>query len=89
MNLNQALGMALRELRISNGLSQETLGLSQTFISDVERGKKSLTIGKLEELCATLGIDPAVLVIRASLIKSPNQTADQFLEAIRHQLDNT
>ena len=47
----EALGRVIRERRVSLGMSQEELadkaGLHRTYISDVERGIRNLTLGAL------------------------------------------
>jgi len=46
-----ALGKCIRERRIALGMSQEELaeksGLHRTYVSDVERGIRNLTVGAL------------------------------------------
>ena len=46
MEVSKAFGVALRKLRLSQGLTQEQLGfeadLRRTFISSLELGEKSL-----------------------------------------------
>jgi len=52
-------GERIRQIREARGLSQGTLaaraGLSQAHLSDVERGRKSLTIERAQALAAALG----------------------------------
>jgi transcriptional regulator with XRE-family HTH domain len=86
MNLDEALGIALKEIRTGKGLSQETIGASQTFVSDVERGKKSITVGKLEEFALSVGVEPATLLVKAAMIQSPTCSLVDLLEKIRQDL---
>ena len=55
-----SFGMALREVRLSSGLSQEALalkvGLDRTFVSATERGRKNLTLVSMLRLCEGLDI---------------------------------
>lgn len=64
MNINQAFGQALREIRKSKNLSQEDFSLvsSRTYISSLERGIKSPTLEKIEEICSTLKVHPLDLL---------------------------
>lgn len=59
----------IRRKRLAAGLSQEELayraGLHRTYISLVERGKKSPTIDSLEQIASALGIEPAELLMPA------------------------
>ena len=56
MDLNHALGQAIKELRIAKGLSQELIGASQTYVSDIERGLKFLSVEKLDQFFRALGL---------------------------------
>ena len=55
-----ALGKTIRERRVALGMSQEELaersGLHRTYISDVERGIRNLTIGALWFVARGLGM---------------------------------
>ncbi|AWH19212.1 transcriptional regulator [Stenotrophomonas sp. ZAC14D2_NAIMI4_7] len=61
-----ALIEAVRSARISAGLTQaqvsEQLGRSQSFISDVERGKRRLDIVELRDIAQLSGLTLASLV---------------------------
>lgn len=50
----------LREVRMSQGLSQEKLAelasLHRTYISLVERGERNITIDNMEKLAIALGV---------------------------------
>ena len=54
------IGNKLKELRVLKGLTQEELAeradLHPTYIGQVERGEKSLTIASLEKIVEGLGI---------------------------------
>jgi len=60
------LGQVIRDRRKSRGLSQEELafksGLHRTYISQIERGLKSLTVETLFKLGKTLGARPSELI---------------------------
>lgn len=66
MDLNQALGMAIRDFRIEKGLTQEDFSevSSRTYLSILERGMKSPTIEKVDQLCSVMNIHPKSLVER-------------------------
>lgn len=63
MERKLAFGSALKAVRLRKGIAQEQLGASQSFISTLERGIRSPTIEKVEELAARLGVNPATLII--------------------------
>ena len=51
-------GKAVRKLRIAQGISQEELadlcGLHRTYISDVELGKRNLSLENIERIACAL-----------------------------------
>lgn len=55
-----SLGKVIRERRVALGMSQEELaekaGLHRTYVSDVERGIRNLTVGALWFLSNGLGL---------------------------------
>ncbi|MGA8364940.1 MAG: helix-turn-helix transcriptional regulator [Solirubrobacteraceae bacterium] len=60
------LGARVREHRNALGLSQEALahksGIHWTFLGQVERGQRNLSLHNLLKLAAGLEVDPAELV---------------------------
>lgn len=59
MNVKEKIGFYLRDMRKRKGLTQEKLsyevGLDKTYISEVENGKRNISIVNLEKLILTLG----------------------------------
>jgi transcriptional regulator with XRE-family HTH domain len=64
---------ALRTARLARGLSQEDLSelSSRTYVSTLERGGKSPTLMKVEQLASMMGIHPLSLLVLA-YSKSPS-----------------
>lgn len=62
----RVLGERIRTRREALGLSQEALadrcGVHWTFLGQVERGRRNLSLHNLLKLAAGLGVDPAELV---------------------------
>jgi transcriptional regulator with XRE-family HTH domain len=60
------LGEELRKARETAGLSQERLafeaGVHRTYVSLLERGKKSPTVSVLFRICRALDISPSQLI---------------------------
>ncbi len=54
----------LKKLRNARGLSQEDFGLvsSRTYVSSLERGLKSPTLSKVDDLSEVLGVHPLILL---------------------------
>lgn len=61
------LGINIRNLRTSLGLSQESLsiktGVPRAYISDVERGKINITLDKIVTISNALNVSIAQLFI--------------------------
>ncbi len=57
------IGKNIKKIRTQKGLSQQQLaqksGISQSFLSDLENGKKSPTVDSLNKICRSLGISLA------------------------------
>ncbi len=55
-----AIGLRVRKLRKSKGMSQEEFALEanldRTYISDVERGARNISVKNLHKISSTLGI---------------------------------
>lgn len=53
-------GQTIRNLRLSKGISQESFanicGLHRTYISDVELGKRNISLENIEKMSSALGI---------------------------------
>jgi len=60
MDIKQKFGLAIKEYRQRNGLSQEELaelsGLHRTYISDVERGERNVSLENIEKIAVALHI---------------------------------
>ncbi|ULQ47565.1 helix-turn-helix domain-containing protein [Flagellatimonas centrodinii] len=64
--LREQLARNLRAARQHAGLTQEQLaersGLHQTYLSDIERGKRNVTLDVVERLAAALSVAPLALL---------------------------
>jgi transcriptional regulator with XRE-family HTH domain len=62
----RVLGERIRERRLALGLSQESLaersGVHWTFLGQVERGRRNLSLHNLLKIAAGLAVDPAELI---------------------------
>ncbi|KQO49442.1 XRE family transcriptional regulator [Methylobacterium sp. Leaf86] len=75
MDARAIIGWNLRELRVSQGLSQERLalaaGIDRAYIGRVERGSENVTIATLEAVAQVLKVPVA------ALLTEPDQGAPQ------------
>lgn len=67
IRFNQNIGKRIRELRDQQGLSQEEcsngIGLTASFISNLERGISGLSTFNLLQLCKVLNVSPNQLLM--------------------------
>ncbi|MCA8264004.1 helix-turn-helix transcriptional regulator [Burkholderia multivorans] len=78
---------ALRRIRKTRGLSQEAFSdvSSRTYLSSLERGLKSPTLNKIEDVCAVLDVHPLTLLVLAyagSDPKSIHELMDQIAREV-------
>jgi transcriptional regulator with XRE-family HTH domain len=68
MDLAEAFGVVVRELRIKAGLTQEQLGfeagIRRTFVSVLELGHQQPTLTTIFKLAPALGVSAADLIER-------------------------
>lgn len=61
-----AFGRRVRELRKSKGISQERLaemaGIDRSYMGNIERGEKNITLKKAYEVCDALDVEIQDLV---------------------------
>lgn len=63
--LNELLGLKIKNIRCQLNLSQEgfaeKVGLHRTYIGQVERAEKNITLKNIHKICYALKIDPKEL----------------------------
>ncbi|WP_352288789.1 helix-turn-helix transcriptional regulator [Psychrobacter sp. GW64-MNA-CIBAN-0177] len=61
-----AFGKRVREMRKSKGISQERLaemaGIDRSYMGNIERGEKNITLKKAYEICDALDVEIQDLV---------------------------
>lgn len=61
-----AFGKRVREVRKARGISQEKLaemaGIDRSYMGNIERGEKNITLKKIYEICDALQIDIKILI---------------------------
>lgn len=75
MNLQVRFGTALQFVRKKKGLTQEDFSIvsSRTYLSTLERGLKSPTLEKVEQISTVLNVHPLTLLALAYVGHSPAQ----------------
>lgn len=89
MTVKPSLPEALRRLRKARGLSQEAFSdvSSRTYLSSLERGLKSPTLNKLEDICAVLEVHPLTLLTLAYAAEDA-QGARQLLAQVKQEVES-
>lgn len=61
MSIKANVGQRIRELRLKIGISQEALAnraeIDRTYVTDVENGRRNISIENLEKLVNALNVD--------------------------------
>ena len=88
MSNKKAFGIALKKARTSKKLTQEAFSevSSRTYISSVERGLKSITLEKLEDISSVLNIHPLTLMFLAYINSNQNMSITELNNLISEQL---
>jgi transcriptional regulator with XRE-family HTH domain len=90
MKIREAFAKGLKEIRSTKGLTQEDFDQvsSRTYISMLERGEKSPTLDKLEQLASVLKVHPLTL-LTLTYMKAQNQKVPEtLLTLVERQLSS-
>lgn len=64
-SLNVLFGLKLKQIRNEKRMSQEefawTIGVHRTYLGQIERAEKNITLKNIEKICIALGLDPREL----------------------------
>ena len=89
MEIKQAFGKALQVCRKHKGLTQEDFSevSSRTYLSTLERGLKSPTLEKIDEIARVLEIHPLTLLVTAYSLSGGIQELDILFERLKKEAD--
>lgn len=81
---------ALRVARKHQGVSQENFSLvsSRTYVSTLERGLKSPTLSKVDEIAGVLGIHPLTLLFLAYAPDQSPGSIDKLQRLISNEIES-
>lgn len=90
MELKQSFGQALKQLRMSQGLTQEDFSdvSSRTYLSTLERGLKSPTLDKLDEIAYVMEVHPVSILVHSYLLRDRSMTIEQLFKRVQEELGN-
>lgn len=90
MDINLSFGKALKLIRKKRGLTQEDFSdvSSRTYMSTLERGMKSITLEKLEDIAGVLGVHPITILLMAYSEEAGNiQTKELLTNLVKEIAD--
>jgi len=84
-----AFATSLREARKALGLTQEDFSLlsSRTYVSSLERGIKSPTLDKIEDLAKVLKIHPLTLIALTYLKAGKEHGLEGLFQKVRAEIE--
>ncbi|MFD2642687.1 helix-turn-helix domain-containing protein [Pseudomonas japonica] len=88
MDVKQAFGIALRNARKRQKLTQEDFSIvsSRTYLSCLERGTKAVSLEKVVELTERLGIHPLALIVETFLVIDPGLDLEQLVDSVKSEM---
>jgi transcriptional regulator with XRE-family HTH domain len=89
MEIQKALGLAIKEIRLSKNLTQEffTDVSSRTYMSVLENGKKSPSVEKIDSLANAMGVQPITILTLAYLIANEELTLEDLQTKISEEMN--
>lgn len=92
--LQENIGLVITRLRKQRGWSQLSLAekarVDRRYMSDVENGKRNLSLDVLQRLATALGIRTSTLILNAELLTEPALTVDNLRQwLVEHDCQET
>jgi transcriptional regulator with XRE-family HTH domain len=90
MGLDQALGKAIKDVRLSKNLTQEFFSdiSSRTHVSRIERGGHGITVQLITRLANAMGVHPLTILTQAFLNADPDMKIIDLQKAVLTELSN-
>lgn len=84
MDVQAAFAIALRRVRKSRNMTQEDFDQvsSRTYLSMLERGLKSPTLNKLEELAQAMQVHPLTLLLATYVEQNSDVPAEELVQLV-------
>lgn len=86
LELKRAIGNSIKSYRLKREISQESLGPSQPYISNLEAGRGSTSLDKIEQMADVLGVHPISIIVAGYLTSNEHANKEQLLERIQTEL---
>jgi transcriptional regulator with XRE-family HTH domain len=90
MEIKEAFGQALKQARLSKGLTQEDFSdvSSRTYVSTLERAIFSPTIEKVDEIANFMNIHPLTLITLMYINKDKKINLEKLVDLIRVEISS-
>lgn len=86
LELKRAIGTSVKAYRLKKNIPQESLGPSQPYISNLEAGRGSASIDKIEQMADILGVHPMSIIFAGYLTSNEEVNKEHLFERIRKEL---
>ncbi|PYC12527.1 transcriptional regulator [Pseudomonas jessenii] len=86
LELKRAIGASVKAYRLKKNIPQESLGPSQPYISNLEAGRGSASLDKIEQMADVLGIHPMSIIFAGYLTSNEDADKERLFETIRRDL---
>lgn len=88
MKTRHDIAVAIREARRASGLTQEDFAVvsSRTYISILERGLKSPTLDKVDDIAGLMQVHPMTLLALAYLDSGEREEIDDLCRIVRNEV---
>lgn len=88
MEIQKALGLAIKEIRLSKQLTQEFFSdiSSRTYLSVLENGKKRPSVEKIDDLANAMGVHPLTILTLSYLIANEGLTLDDLQKKVSDEI---
>lgn len=88
MEIQKALGLAIKKIRLSKELTQEFFSdiSSRTYMSVLESGKKKPSVEKIDSLANAIGVHPLTIITLSYLIANEELSLSDLQKQVSDEL---
>jgi transcriptional regulator with XRE-family HTH domain len=88
MEIQKALGLAIKKIRLSKELTQEFFSdiSSRTYMSVLENGKKNPSVEKIDSLANAIGVHPLTIITLSYLIANEELSLSDLQKQVSDEL---
>lgn len=88
MEIQKALGLAIKEIRLSKELTQEYFSdiSSRTYMSVLENGRKKPSVDKIDSLANAVGVHPLTILTLSYLIANEGLSLADLQKKVSDEL---